>query len=373
MVVRRGRDDRDRSRERDRERRSEREDDDPIKRAEREAEKQRRDLDRDLRTVFVSQVTIRATRDDLEDFFSQAGKVAEVHLIRDTRTKKSKGLAYIEMDSVESVPKALALCGQLVLGLPCIVQASQAERNRDALVRLNQQNNPVEVPRLAIENLDAKTTEIDVMRVFETYGIIEQVEISRDAQGRSRGSASIVFRRMEDARKAQSTLDRQDMNGRPMHISMNTKVVSGPSASGGGGGVRSQVEALDDNDENGVTLTAQSRTQLMMKLQRGDSAGIPPPPVAVQPSVPHQPQGPKNSQDLVLQLSHMFDIKDPDVGEPNFFEELQVHFDVVSRHVQLACGSSYLVCRKTWLVSAASLDGSKIALPTGVIRPVAFW
>lgn len=167
----RGRDERDRSRDRERERRSEREDDDPIKRVEREAEKQRRDLDRDLRTVFVSQVctppreaafprftsklefpsllcfqvTIRATRDDLEDFFSQAGKVAEVHLIRDTRTKKSKGLAYIEMDSVESVPKALALCGQLVLGLPCIVQASQAERNRDALVRLNQQNNPVEV------------------------------------------------------------------------------------------------------------------------------------------------------------------------------------------------------------------------------------
>ncbi len=95
------------------------------------------------------QVTIRATRDDLEDFFKQAGKVAEVHLIRDTRTKKSKGLAYIEMDSVESVPKALALCGQLVLGLPCIVQASQAERNRDALVRLNQQNNPVEVRNLS--------------------------------------------------------------------------------------------------------------------------------------------------------------------------------------------------------------------------------
>lgn len=96
-------------------------------------------------SLLCFQVTIRATRDDLEDFFSQAGKVAEVHLIRDTRTKKSKGLAYIEMDSVESVPKALALCGQLVLGLPCIVQASQAERNRDALVRLNQQNNPVEV------------------------------------------------------------------------------------------------------------------------------------------------------------------------------------------------------------------------------------
>jgi hypothetical protein len=69
-----------------------------------------------------------------------------------------------------------------------------------------------------------------------------------------------------------------------MHISMNTKVVSGPAASGGGGGVRSQVEALDDN----------------------------------------APAGPKNFQDLVLQLSNMFDIKDPDVGEPNFFEELQV-------------------------------------------------
>jgi RNA-binding protein 39 len=351
ILACRGRDDRDKSRERDRERRSEREDDDPIKRAEREAEKQRRDLDRDLRTVFVSQVTIRATRDDLEEFFSQAGKVAEVHLIRDTRTKKSKGLAYIEMDSVESVPKALALCGQLVLGLPCIVQASQAERNRDALVRLNQQNNPVEVPRLAIENLDAKTTEIDMMRVFETYGIIEQVEISRDAQGRSRGSASIVFRRMEDARKAQATLDRQDMNGRPMHITMNTKVVSGPAVGGGGGGVRSQVEALDDNDENGVTLTAQSRTQLMMKLQRGDSAGIPPPvAVVVQPANPQLPQGPKNFQDLVLQLSHMFDIKDPDVGEPNFFEELQVCCEVLSRFFGFCNITCLTLCsgRRSW-------------------------
>ena len=80
------------------------------------------------------QVTIRATRDDLEDFFSQAGKVAEVHLIRDTRTKKSKGLAYIEMDSVESGPKALALCGQLVLGLPCIVQASQSSSRSEILL-----------------------------------------------------------------------------------------------------------------------------------------------------------------------------------------------------------------------------------------------
>jgi hypothetical protein len=130
---------------------------------------------------------------------------------------------------------------------------------------------------------------------------------------------------MEDARKAQTTLDRQDMNGRQMHVSMNTKVVSGPAVGGGGGGVRSQVEALDDNDENGVTLTAQSRAQLMQKLQRGDSAGIPPPPpVAVQPVMAQTPQGPRNFQDLVLQLSHMFDIKDPDVGEPNFFEGLQV-------------------------------------------------
>ena len=182
------------------------------------------------------------------------------------------------------------------------------------------------------------------MRVFETYGIIEQVEISRDSQGRSRGSASVVFRRMEDARKAQSTLDRQDMNGRPMHISMNTKVVSGPSAGGGGGGVRSQVEALDDNDENGVTLTAQSRAQLMMKLQRGDSAGIPPPiALPITPAAAPTPAGPKNFQDLVLQLTGMFDIKDPDVGEPNFFEELQVR-----RYMQRRSAAARVVIAELW-------------------------
>jgi RNA recognition motif-containing protein len=98
---------------------------------------------------------------------------------------------------------------------------------------VTEKNSPTScrLERLAVENLDAKTSEIDLMRVFETYGIIEQVEISRDAQGRSRGSASVTFRRTEDARKAQATLDKQDMNGRPMHITMNTKVVSRPSQS----------------------------------------------------------------------------------------------------------------------------------------------
>jgi RNA recognition motif-containing protein len=206
------------------------------------------------------------------------------------------------------------------------------------------------------------------MRVFETYGIIEQVEISRDSQGRSRGSASVVFRRMEDARKAQSTLDRQDMNGRPMHISMNTKVVSGPSAGGGGGGVRSQVEALDDNDENGVTLTAQSRSQLMMKLQRGDSAGIPPPPIAlpIATAATPTPPGPKNFQDLVLQLTGMFDIKDPDVGEPNFFEELQVRRSAAARALiaqlwQHVCAGCDFIFRRMSRESAASSGRSRIA------------
>jgi hypothetical protein len=125
---------------------------------------------------------------------------------------------------------------------------------------------------------------------------------------------------------------------------MNTKVVSGPAAGSGGGGVRSQVEALDDNDENGVALTAQSRHQLMQKLQRGDSTGIPPPiALPIQPAQQQGPAGPKNFQDLVLQLSHMFDIKDPDVGEPNFFEELQVR--------TARCGRQWILWRVTDIIA----------------------
>jgi hypothetical protein len=96
------------------------------------AKKRPRDADDCACWLFVRQVHFRATRADLQRFFSQAGEVVDVELICDFRTKKSKGRAYVQMNSTESVAKAVLLSGQLLLGLPCIVAVSNTAPNRSA-------------------------------------------------------------------------------------------------------------------------------------------------------------------------------------------------------------------------------------------------
>lgn len=100
--------DRDRRR---RERRRENPNDLARVRAER-AEKER---ERDQRTVFAAQIHPKNEEREIFDFFSDVGKVVDIQLIRDTRTYKSKGLAYIEFEDRRSVPHALALSGRVQL------------------------------------------------------------------------------------------------------------------------------------------------------------------------------------------------------------------------------------------------------------------
>lgn len=55
---------------------------------------------------------------DLFNFFAQSniGRIIDIKVIRDTRTGKSKGVAYIEFESQESVVFATSLSGQQING-----------------------------------------------------------------------------------------------------------------------------------------------------------------------------------------------------------------------------------------------------------------
>ncbi|MEQ2198420.1 hypothetical protein XENOCAPTIV_012709, partial [Xenoophorus captivus] len=67
-------------------------------------------------------------------------QVRDVRMISDRNSRRSKGIAYIEFVEASSVPLAIGLTGQRLLGVPIIVQASQfadAECAKKALEQLN--------------------------------------------------------------------------------------------------------------------------------------------------------------------------------------------------------------------------------------------
>lgn len=91
-----------------------------------ERQKQLDDATRMDRTVMIVGLNLRSDERDIYEFFlGRAGTVRDVQIIRDARTGRSKGVAYVELATNESMVKALHLSGQNLQGSAIRVQATQ--------------------------------------------------------------------------------------------------------------------------------------------------------------------------------------------------------------------------------------------------------
>ncbi|XP_010229189.2 RNA-binding protein 39 isoform X2 [Brachypodium distachyon] len=274
--------DRDREREKEKERerrsrsRSERRRDDDERERHRERDYRDRDVrrrkedgaepeadpERDQRTVFAFQLSLKADERDVYEFFSRAGKVRDVRLIMDRNSRRSKGVGYIEFYDVMSVPMAIALSGQLLLGQPVMVKPSEAEKN---LVQSSATSSVAAsggARKLYVGNLHANITEDQLRQVFEPFGLVELVQLPVDPlTGLCKGFGFVQFARLEDAKAAQSLNGQLDIAGRVIKVSAVTDQ-AGVQVSGATTG------DLDDDEGGGLALNASSRALLMQKLDR---------------------------------------------------------------------------------------------------------
>ena len=153
--------------------------------------------ERDARTVFCMQLSQRVRARDLEEFFSSVGKVRDVRLITCNKTKRFKGIAYIEFKDPESVALALGLSGQRLLGIPIVVQHTQAEKNRigNTVPSFTPKNHTGPM-RLYVGSLHFNITEDMLRGIFEPFGKIDSIQLIMDSEtGRSKGYGFITVRR----------------------------------------------------------------------------------------------------------------------------------------------------------------------------------
>ncbi|GAU18039.1 hypothetical protein TSUD_51500, partial [Trifolium subterraneum] len=230
------------------------------------------DPERDQRTVFAYQISLKADEREVYEFFSRAGKVRDVRLIMDRNSRRSKGVGYIEFYDVMSVPMAIALSGQPLLGQPVMVKPSEAEKNlvqSTASVAGGPNGNlgPYSggARRLYVGNLHSSITEADLRRVFEAFGQVELVQLPLDDIGHCKGFGFVQFARLEDAKNAQSLNSQLEIGGKPIKVSAVTDQ-SGMQEFGGNAG------DMDDDEGGGLSLNASSRALLMQKLDRSGNA-----------------------------------------------------------------------------------------------------
>ena len=171
------------------------------------------------------------------DFFAKNDvlPIIDIKIIRDSRTNISKSICYVEFDTKDRARQAINLSGQLISGQPCVIVATQAERNRQALAtRLKKEKDKEKNPGLVgtnivkysksneqidlndapmkiyvgglIENLST-ITEDDLANIFG-FGDIDSIELHRDPiTGRSKGYAFIQFHRGSKAREVIQTMN----------------------------------------------------------------------------------------------------------------------------------------------------------------------
>ncbi|KAL3320569.1 RNA-binding protein 39 [Cichlidogyrus casuarinus] len=262
---------------------------------------------RDERTVFAWQLSNRIRERDLEQFFTQAGKVRCAKIIYDNKTGRAKGIAYIEFREKESVASALNLNGQKLLNVPIQIQSTFAERMRIG-------NLPMPTPyrkkslNLYVGSLHYNISEESIRGIFEPFGKIESVKLIRDpVTMRSQGYGFVHFANEEEGLKALEQLNGFEIAGRPMKVNY---VVEGQQ-----GGSKSLDDLDEDISERPGRLNANSRLQLMSKLAEGKDMPSHP---AVQKATSQASSAGLGTQCFVL--SNMFD---PSVNSPDQLEEIK--------------------------------------------------
>ena len=68
-----------------------------------------------LHVAFIRNLNFKAREQDIEEFFKDFN-VRQVHLVRDKKTKKPTGIAFVEFATMEDLKNAIALPEPKILG-----------------------------------------------------------------------------------------------------------------------------------------------------------------------------------------------------------------------------------------------------------------
>ncbi|KAH0472709.1 MAG: hypothetical protein KVP17_003272 [Porospora cf. gigantea B] len=195
---------------------------------------------RDDLTVLIMNLSLKASERDVWRFLTEkAGKVADIQLIKDARSGKSKGVAYVEFYEQASVLRAISLgSGAMIMGQRVVIQASQAEKNRAAKVAKQQAaemlsgNGPLKIYVGGLVDTLSTITEAELMQLFEPFGEILSVDVHKDPYtAKNKGYAFIHYRQASDARDSIMAMNGFEIAGRTLKVGHATESHSGGPSS----------------------------------------------------------------------------------------------------------------------------------------------
>jgi RNA-binding protein 39 len=156
-------------------------------------------------------------------------KVNDVILLRDKRTGRHKGIAYVELGCLEDVDTALEVSGKTpdFQRFPILVKRTESEKNvagisagtasSDSGYQLTPDGNRIEAQKVYIGSIDRAVTQAQLYSLFSQFGKLDNVLLQMDmATGISKGFAFLSYPDPKDANLAIQTMSGQMLAGRPL-------------------------------------------------------------------------------------------------------------------------------------------------------------
>jgi len=198
---------------------------------------------KDQRTIFVSQLVMRADERDISRYFKRkvGTKVRDVILLRDKRTGRHKGCAYVELSSLNDVERALKATGKIpeFQRFPIMIKRSEAEKNLPGAststavftppgassstnhggqpVQLNEDGKRIEAKQVYVGHIDRCVTQAQLYALFSQFGQLDKVILQMDMSTMiSKGFGFLTYRDPKDANLAIQTMSGQMLAGKPL-------------------------------------------------------------------------------------------------------------------------------------------------------------
>ncbi|KAI8880981.1 RNA-binding domain-containing protein [Backusella circina FSU 941] len=159
-------------------------------------------------TVYVGQILLSATVDDIQTFFAKCGDITDIRL-GTFPDGQSKGYAYIDFAEKEGKTKAKELNGTELKGRPIkVADATQSSSNKsDKFVQ--------KTDTVFIGNLSNKSKEADIREAFKKFGTIKDVQIPSTNKKSDHRKGCIAFIRYNNKKEAANAI--REMNGTELH------------------------------------------------------------------------------------------------------------------------------------------------------------
>jgi len=169
--------------------------------------------------LFVGGLSWETQQKDLRDYFSKFGEIQDVNLKMDPMTGRSRGFAFVQFTSADSVEKVLGVKAHSING----------KQVDPKLTKPKPQNK-----KIFIGGLDPDLPEDDLRAYFSKFGSIESVELPFDKIKNQRRQFAFLTFESEESADAAVAEPKQTIGGKECDL----KKATPPNRDGGFGGGR---------------------------------------------------------------------------------------------------------------------------------------